>query len=405
MPTNIAARIDGPAVIQLRGATIYSLEDIALEVDISEIERKSSIYGIYDRRQDILSAKIKFVPAGEWRDLSVLYPYGSTALGSRISPASQAIESIATATDIVTITAHGYLTGDAVLIHAAEGATMPTGVANYTVHYVKKIDADTFTLHPTSADADAGTNAVDFSDDGDGTLYVDKDEPCTIHAWPEETGAASARLTLHNAAVTKMPGFRGGPDVESLMKDCEIEGFLRNGFTRATANSIYTLDSAVLSPRAFAPSDALSPIMSGAWGSTAPWSAIKGEDAWDVDFPMSLAEVRDADDGLRARKLVDVQATAKVTPVGISASDVLTKLGLQGTGNVRGASFGGGDSLNITGPSSNPYVRLYGARLMSGPLMWDRQKSRVGQLTWKANRTFSGGTPNPLFYVGTAAPA
>ncbi len=405
MPTNIATILGGPAVIQLRGATIYSLDDIALEVELSETDRKASVYGIFDRRQDVLSAKIKFVPAGEWRDLAVCIPYGSAQIGSLVTPASKAIGSITPATDVIAITAHGFSTGDAVLIHAADGATMPTGIANTTVFYVKKIDADSFTLHPTSADATAGTNTVDFTDDGDGTLFVDKDEPCVIHSWPDEAGAASTRLTLHNAAVTRQPGFRGGPDVESLMKEMEIEAFVRNGYSRSDDNSVYTVDSAVLSPRTFVPADALSPIMTGAWGSTAPWSAIKTSDAWDVDFPLSLAEVRDADNGLRSRRLVDVQATAKATPLGITSSDLLAKLGLQGTGNIRGASFGGGDSLNITGPSSNPYVRLYGARLMSGPLAWARDKNRIGQLTWKANRTFSGSTPNPLYYVGTQAPS
>jgi len=59
-------------------------------------------------------------------------------------------------------TAHGLSAGDVVRLNPADGAdnAVVPALAGATDYYVKVIDATTFTLHPTAADATADTNAV-----------------------------------------------------------------------------------------------------------------------------------------------------------------------------------------------------------------------------------------------------
>ncbi len=73
-------------------------------------------------------------------------------------------------TDICTKAAHGLLTGDQVTV--SSGTTLPAGLAANTYYYVIKIDADTFKLAASLADALAGTPAVDISDAGSGTHTI-----------------------------------------------------------------------------------------------------------------------------------------------------------------------------------------------------------------------------------------
>ena len=74
--------------------------------------------------------------------------------------ASQAFT--AATSDIITSATHGLLTDD--LIKCTTSDTLPAGLANDVIYYVKKIDANTFTLALSSGGAD-----VDITDTGTGT--------------------------------------------------------------------------------------------------------------------------------------------------------------------------------------------------------------------------------------------
>lgn len=70
------------------------------------------------------------------------------------------------ATNIFTNTAHGYVTG--MKCQVSTSGALPTGLSGGVDYYVIKIDADTFKLASSLANAQAGT-AIDISDDGTGT--------------------------------------------------------------------------------------------------------------------------------------------------------------------------------------------------------------------------------------------
>lgn len=72
--------------------------------------------------------------------------------------------SINTSTDVITSASHNLFTGDAVSVKTS--GTFPTSSPSLTVAslvFVRRIDANTFTLHSTSAGASANTGKIDFT--------------------------------------------------------------------------------------------------------------------------------------------------------------------------------------------------------------------------------------------------
>ena len=72
---------------------------------------------------------------------------------------------VTNAADTITVTAHGYVTGQALRISVATGATLATGLTEDEVYYAIVVDANTLQFAETSAEAVAGT-AVVLADDG-----------------------------------------------------------------------------------------------------------------------------------------------------------------------------------------------------------------------------------------------
>ncbi len=69
-----------------------------------------------------------------------------------------------------TTAAHGYNTSQPVRITTS--GTIPAGVVAGKLYFAKRLSSTTFSIHPTDADAIAGTNAVSASDGGSGTHTV-----------------------------------------------------------------------------------------------------------------------------------------------------------------------------------------------------------------------------------------
>lgn len=97
---------------------------------------------------------------------------GAQEVGSNGIPLNNGTGKTFTAadTDICTAAAHGYLTGDQVVV-STSAADLPAGLAVNTYYYVIKLTADTFKLASSLADAKAGT-AVNITDAGTGTHTI-----------------------------------------------------------------------------------------------------------------------------------------------------------------------------------------------------------------------------------------
>ena len=95
---------------------------------------------------------------------------GLTVNPTKGNDASQ-LSSLDTGTNIVTTqVAHGYKTGEAITVFTP--GTAPAGLtAGATTYYVRATGSDTFTLHPSEADATGNTNTTNITDSGSGDIY------------------------------------------------------------------------------------------------------------------------------------------------------------------------------------------------------------------------------------------
>ncbi|PTY03093.1 hypothetical protein DB346_07520 [Verrucomicrobia bacterium LW23] len=222
------------------------------------------------------------------------------------------------------------------------------------------------------------------------------DSPLVIHT------VQGTRITLHNAAVTRMPTIRGSTR-RPLLGEVEFTAFTRNNTARSAAAARYTVDSAPLSDASFNPQAVVMQPYTLAWGASAPWDAMATRDGFTLEWSLGLSPVETDRDGVVTQQITRLEATARAAVLGVTEADVLQRMLLQGAGADRGRSLAdGSDNLVITG--DGVHIRLYAAALRSGPQLFGRAAARIGDLEWVASRVFEAGVPGPLAYVGTAAP-
>ncbi len=100
---------------------------------------------------------------------------GLSVMATQASGASR-ISSVDTSGETVTTAeSHTYTTGDAVTMYSP--GTVPGGLSSSTTYYVKVTANNSFTLHTTKADAEAGTSAVDLTSAQSGDVYFLDSDP------------------------------------------------------------------------------------------------------------------------------------------------------------------------------------------------------------------------------------
>jgi hypothetical protein len=97
-------------------------------------------------------------------------------------------------TETFTATAHGLMTGDGPIRLTNSGGALPAGTAVDTDYYVIRVDADTFKLALTRADAWAGTNIL-ITGNGTGTHTLVGTASTELVRW-RKAGTLSASMSL-----------------------------------------------------------------------------------------------------------------------------------------------------------------------------------------------------------------
>lgn len=126
-----------------------------------------------------------------------------------------------TTTDIITITGHGFTTGNSVQLSTS--GVLPTATpaltALTTTYYLNCPDADTFSLHTTLADATGGTNLIDITSAAGGGTHrigthvysITKTPVNTISAADGDVHVGNATAETGGQSVT-----RGAGDYDTL---------------------------------------------------------------------------------------------------------------------------------------------------------------------------------------------
>jgi hypothetical protein len=100
-----------------------------------------------------------------------------------------------------TAAAHGLQTGQPVTFRNVGGA-LPVEIAAGVVYFTRRTGANTFTIHPTNADAVAGANAISCAGPGTGTHYAEGGSWCNFTAAITELTPTSPHEDKMTATAT-----------------------------------------------------------------------------------------------------------------------------------------------------------------------------------------------------------
>lgn len=389
---NPALRIHGPAVLTYKGVTFASKGDIGVNPINTTFDLQSDAYGVLEPRGGGQAVSLTFTPVGAWDNLTVLWPAALQVIGGLTTPKRTFLPAaVVTADNQVTITAHGWDHGAAVRVFTF--GTMPAGLTAGDLYYLRAVNANTVSFHPTRADAIAGTNAVDITTAGTVKHVVIEQEPLVVVSIDGE------RYTFHVAALNGLPEIAGTAR-DTLIGQVTFDCFRKAGVPATTANSLYTLDDAAYTPPEIDASDILTQGYLLSWGA-APWADLETVGGIRFQPSVTLGDVTDDAGGVTARRVDNVGVIVRAQPLGLLPSVVMDKVKLQGAGSAVGASLATTDNLVMAGDGVQ--VSITNAALIGAPQTFGRNADRIGELEWRATRKFDAGVPQPLFAVGTGA--
>ena len=128
---------------------------------------------------------------------------GLSVTATQASGASR-ISSVDTSGESVTTTeSHNYSTGDAVTMYSP--GSVPGGLSSSTTYYVKVTANNSFTLHITKANAEAGTSAVDLTSAQNGDVYfLDSNPKKATITVKSDTDVVKTAITALIAQLNKV---------------------------------------------------------------------------------------------------------------------------------------------------------------------------------------------------------
>lgn len=206
---------------------------------------------------------------------------------------------------------------------------------------------------------------------------------------------AGTKLEFRAAAVTAMPDIILSAQ-ETMIGQVEFTCLGSDNMAWTTAESLVDVDAAVFDDATFASSSIKVQPYSAAWGVTAPWDAFTSMDGFRVAFGLSTNPIQVDSEGVVDHLLTDLSVSCRCRPIGVSESQLIAALNLQGASAARGRSLNSGaSSLVISGTGVS--VTLTGAAMRSAGMTFGALSPRVGEVEFVATRTYAAGVANPLF--------
>lgn len=141
-----------------------------------------------------------------------------------------------------------------------------------------------------------------------------------------------------------------------------------------------------------------------AWGA-APFDSIESQAGFKFAFDLQTEDDISDRYGIYNKTVTGFGVTGTFSPIGISEAQILTAMGIQGTGAVRGRRLGAmaRDLTLTTGVEGDPYFKLFNCALTQAPSMHGRTANNMGDLQLVAQRKFTAGVVQPLFEIGLTA--
>jgi hypothetical protein len=223
------------------------------------------------------------------------------------------------------------------------------------------------------------------------SMFGAVDKPLVI--WTQD----GKKITFASAAVTRMPSIMLSAK-KTLLGEMEFATLGPDNKAWNDAVDKFVKIEAVAFPAStFSSAAVITQPYTGVWG-TAPWDSIKTVEGWTVDFDLSYDALEVDAEGKIDLTLGALSVSARSQPLGITEQNLADALKIQDASAARGRSlFSVGTDLVIS--NTGVSVTLTKAALKAGGFAFGPTTPRIGELTWVATRTISGGVVSPLFAI------
>ena len=220
-------------------------------------------------------------------------------------------------------------------------------------------------------------------------VFPTADVPLAVHS------VSGTKVTFVNAALTQMPPLLLSP-VKTAFGEAVFTALLGLGKAPGDSNSFFTTASATYAAGGPDPAGIVGVSYAATFGSL---NITDTQDGWTVTPELELEPVQTDLLGTIDYTVRGVKVTATCTPLGLTEAQILAALPIA---KGRGQSLTGSSDLVIAG-TGGLTVTLKNATMTRGPLQWGNTALRAGEVAFEAHRSFSSGTPGPIFSVEMTA--
>lgn len=222
------------------------------------------------------------------------------------------------------------------------------------------------------------------------SLFTGTDKPLVIKT------LAGRVITWAASAVKAMPVINLS-SVQTIHGSMEFMCLGANSDVWTTSGNLWTDVSGAFSDTSLSSAAIITQPYTCAWGA-APWDSFQTKTGVLIEPTITTYEVETDTDGVVDLKLDGLEVMATLTPVGMTETQMLNAMKLQGSGNVRGRSMNANSAdLIISGTGVTCTVKA--AQMQSSKMNFGQGSPRIGETKFVATRTVTAGVVSPMLVL------
>ncbi len=228
------------------------------------------------------------------------------------------------------------------------------------------------------------------------SIYGGSDKDIVIHSLD------GRKMTLKCAACVSPPELHFST-VNTMVGSVTFRALGENNVDWTDASKRIVESAQAFAVAAQNPDSVITQPYKVSWGSS-PFANMETEDGIRLSLDVSLNPTTVDSYGIVDETIENVVVSARFIPVGLTQTQYLTLLKIQGAGVTRGASLGAVNSNTLEVVGTGVYAGVNGAAPTQGVFRYGRNVLRLGEVAMQAQRKFSAGVAQPLFVLADAKP-
>jgi len=214
------------------------------------------------------------------------------------------------------------------------------------------------------------------------SIFPATDSPCHVHTLDGKL------LTIANARVTTFPAIRFGAGNARFEGAAKLTGVIAKSTARTTAGALFTAPASETFTAVPLGTEWVHLPCAATWALSSPLTIVTDDKGWTLRAAHTISPRYNPDAGTYDFRVDAAVVEASCRPISITDATLISTA-IIGASRALGQSS---PSATLTLAEDNPGLTavLYGARLVSRPMVYGDAEPRAGELTWRAHYGASG---------------